>query len=34
MKPLPVVHVPQHVQLDVHDTTVTAAYIAFRAPYP
>ncbi len=33
-KPLPVVHVPLHVQLEVHDHTVTAAYIVFRAPYP
>jgi hypothetical protein len=34
-KPLPVVHVPLHVQLEVHDhTVVTAAYIVFRAPYP
>ncbi len=33
-KPLPVVHVPLHVQLEVHDHTVTAAYLVFRAPYP
>jgi hypothetical protein len=33
-KPLPVVHEPLHVQLEVHDHTVTAAYLVFRAPYP
>jgi hypothetical protein len=33
-KPLPLVHVALQVQLEVHDHTVTAAYIVFRAPYP
>ncbi|HEV7943860.1 MAG TPA: hypothetical protein VGP17_13810 [Solirubrobacteraceae bacterium] len=33
-KPLPVVHVPLYVQLEVHDRTVTSAYLVFRAPYP
>ncbi len=33
-KPLPVRHVPLHVQLEVHDHTVTSAYLVFRAPYP
>jgi hypothetical protein len=33
-KPLPVVHVALHVQLEVHDHTLTAAYLVFRAPYP
>jgi hypothetical protein len=33
-KPLPLVHVALHVQLEVHDHTVTAAYLVFRAPYP
>ena len=33
-KPLPVVHVPLRVQLEVHDHTITAAYLVFRAPYP
>ncbi len=34
VKPLPVVHEPLHVQFEVHDHTVTAANIVFRAPYP
>jgi hypothetical protein len=33
-KPLPVVHVALHVQLEIHDHTLTAAYLVFRAPYP
>jgi hypothetical protein len=33
-KPLPVVHVPLHVQLEVREHTLTAAYLVFRAPYP
>jgi hypothetical protein len=33
-KPLPVVHVPLRVQLEVHDHTIAAAYLVFRAPYP
>jgi len=33
-KPLPLVHVALHVQLEVHDHTLTAAYLVFRAPYP
>jgi hypothetical protein len=33
-KPLPVVHVPLHVRLAVHQHTITAAYLVFRAPYP
>jgi hypothetical protein len=33
-KPLPLVHVVLHVQIEVHDHTVTAAYLVFRAPYP
>jgi hypothetical protein len=33
-KPLPLVHVALHVQLEVHDHTITAAYVVFRAPYP
>jgi hypothetical protein len=32
--PLPRVHVPLHVQFEIHDHTVTAAYLVFRAPYP
>jgi hypothetical protein len=32
--PLPVVHVALHVQLEVHDHTITAADLVFRAPYP
>jgi hypothetical protein len=34
VKPLPPVHVPLHVQLEIHHHTITAAYIVFRAPYP
>jgi hypothetical protein len=34
VKPLPVVHEPLHVQLEVHGHTITAAYLVFRAPYP
>jgi hypothetical protein len=34
VKPLPVVHVAPHVQLEVHDHMLTAAYLVFRAPYP
>jgi hypothetical protein len=33
-KPLPVVAVNPHVQLVVHDHTIAAAYLVFRAPYP
>jgi hypothetical protein len=33
VKPLPVVHVPLHVQLAIHDHTVSSAYLIFRAPY-
>jgi hypothetical protein len=33
-KPLPVVHEPLHVQLEVHNHKLTAAYLVFRAPYP
>ncbi len=33
-KALPPAHVPLHVQLEVHDHTITAAYVVFRAPYP
>lgn len=33
-KPLPVAHVALHVQLEIHDHTITAAYLIFRAPYP
>ena len=32
-KPLPVVHVALHVQLEVHDHTITSAYLVFHAPY-
>jgi hypothetical protein len=34
VKPLPVVHVPLHIRLDVHNHTITAAHLVFRAPYP
>jgi len=33
VQPLPVAHVALHAQLAVHDHTVTAAYLVFRAPY-
>jgi hypothetical protein len=32
--PLLVVHEPLHIQLEIHDHTITAAYLVFHAPYP